>query len=133
MSDLYASVRYANGRYEFSCPSLSLIVRAPHAEWVLEAAAEVIAQAEKLRMEGVVEELAMLQEFGDAPGVEVDAAKYDCAARFEAVPQCIVSMGDNDYRWISPVGRRGGERSMTRLFDMSLTRNDSFLVDQPQE
>jgi len=132
MSEAYASVTFANGRYELACPALGLIVRAPHAEWVLEAGAEIIAQTEKLRMEGLIEELSMLAEFGDASSVEVDAAKYETAARFEAVPQCIVSLGDNDFRWVSTAGRKPGERGLQRLFDMSLTRNDTFLVDQPQ-
>lgn len=133
MSEAFASVTFANGRYEFSCPSIGLIVRGPFAEWVLEAGAEILAQTEKMRLDSLVEELAMLAEFGDATTTEVDVAKYDTAARFEAVPQCIVSLGDNDFRWVSAVGRKPGDRNLQRLFDMSLTRHDTFLMDQSQQ
>lgn len=131
MNDVYASVRFVNGRYEFACPSLDLIVRGAQPEWVLEAGADMIAQSEKLRVQGLIDELSVLRDLGDATDVEVDIAGFEFNARFEAVPQCVVSLGVHDFRWVSPVGRRDGERGLQRLFDQSLTRNETFLVDQP--
>lgn len=132
MSEVYASVTFVNGRYEFSCPSLDLIVRGPHPEWVLEAGADMIAQSEHMRMDGLIEELSVLQDLGDAPEVEVDIARFETKSRFEAVPQCVVSLGVHDFRWVSPAGRQAGEKGLQRLFDQSLTRNETFLVDQQQ-
>jgi len=132
MNDVYASVRFVNGRYEFSCPSLDLFVRGAQPEWVLEAGADMIAQSEKLRMQGLIDELSVLRDLGDATDVEVEIAGFETNSRFEAVPQCVVSLGVHDFRWVSPAGRRGGESGLERLFDQSLTRNDTFLVDQPQ-
>lgn len=122
----------SSGRFEFAFPDLALVIRGPYAEWVLEAAAEIIQQTERLRSEGHIEELTMLEEFGEEnAGIELDAAKYETRTRFEAVPQCLVSMGDTDYRWVSREGRKEGESSyVQRVHDMSLTRNDTFLADQ---
>ncbi len=126
------SLTQSSGRFEFTLPELNLMVRGPYAEWVLEAAAEIIHQSEKLKSEGRVEELEMLKEFGeDGAEIELDSAKYENLARFEAVPQCLVSMGDTDYRWVSKDGRKEGENAyVQRVHDMSLTRHDTFLADQ---
>jgi hypothetical protein len=124
-----------NGHYQLAYPALGLVVRGPHAEWVLEAAAEVIAETEKLRADSQIEELTALVEFGEAEEIEIDAAKYDASQRFEIVPQCHVVLGSIDYHWISPAGRSGEEdghlsSKLRRLFDMSRTRNDSFLRNE---
>ncbi|MEO1328932.1 MAG: hypothetical protein AAFW46_04660 [Pseudomonadota bacterium] len=119
------------GRYEFSFPELELCVRGPYAEWVLQAAAEIMAKAEKLRSEGHLDELEMLKEFGEASEVDVDAAQFEANARFEALPQCVVSLGSLDYRWVAG-GQEDDAAPMTRIVDMSLTRNDTFLRDEPQ-
>lgn len=126
------TLRKIAGRYEFVHEELGLIVRGAFVEWVLEAAAEIVAETEKLRLEGKIEELEMLSEFGEAEPIEVDGAKYEGKARFETVPQCLVSMGDLDYRWVSKAGRNDANQTMSRVHDMSLTRNNSFLVDEPQ-
>ncbi len=130
--DELGTLRKHAGRFEFSFPELDLTVRGPYVEWVLEAAAEILAQTEKLRSDGKLDELEMLKEFGEASEVDVDAAKYESNARFEALPQCVVSLGTLDYRWVSSVKRSGDETPMQRIVDMSLTRNDSFLRDEPQ-
>lgn len=120
-----------DGRYEFSYPELNLKIQGAHAEWVLEAAAEVIRQTEKLRNDGAAEEMEMLLEFGEGSETELESLKYDINARFEAVPQCIVTMGAIDYRWVSPDGRKGEKtKYVERIHDMSLTRNDTFLRDR---
>ncbi len=126
------SLTKSSGRFEFAYPELGLVVRGPYAEWVLEAAAEIVQQTEKLRSDGTIEELSMLQEFGEeSAGIELDSAKYDARARFEAMPQCLVSMGDTDYRWVSRDGREdNANQFVERVHDMSMTRNDSFLADQ---
>jgi hypothetical protein len=116
--------------FEFHYPEHALIVRGSYIEWVLEAAAEIISQTEKLKADGHLEELKALAEFGEADEVEIDSALYDANARFEVVPQCLVSMGSMDYRWISAVGRRTDpepEQPMQRIHDMSRTRHDTFL------
>lgn len=132
--DETGTLRRQDGRYEFTFPELGLIIRGAHAEWVLEAAAEIIAESEKLRGEGRIEELGTLAEFGEAEAVEVDIARYEQKARFELVPQCVVSMGSMDYHWVSAAGRpadaEGLHQKLRRLHDMSMTRHDSFLVNE---
>lgn len=123
----------ANGRYEFSFEELNLVVRGAHAEWVLEAATEIIKEVVQAEVEGQTSEIEALMEFGEADEIELDIALQDHKARFEVMPQCMVSMGDMDYRWIAPEGRKGAEGApdsrqvMERLVDQSLTRNDTFL------
>lgn len=128
MSDL-GFLRKQGETYEFHYPEHGLIVRGSYAEWVLEAAAEIIAQTEKLGADGHIEELKALAEFGEADEMEIDSAVFDAESRFEKVPQCTVSMGSMDYRWVSPVGRHSdeGEPVIARIHDMSRTRNDTFL------
>jgi len=130
MTDL-GFLRKQGVHYEFHYPEHNLVVRGHYIEWVLEAAAEIITQVEKMRAEGHVDELKALAEFGEADGVELDAAVYDVNSRFDVVPQCIVSMGSMDYRWVSPTGRHDeppiSEQVMQRLHDMSRTRGDTFL------
>ena len=128
-------LREHDGRVEFHYEKLGLVVRGNYAEWVLEAAAEVISQTEKLQADGQIEELATLCEFGEASELEVDTAKFDAKSRFEIVPQCLVSMGSLDYKWASAAGRDKSPENfagqpMRRLHDMSLTRNDTFLQNE---
>jgi len=124
-------LRKSGPSYEFHYPEHNLVVRGSYVEWVLEAAAEIIAQTERLKSDGHIEEMKTLAEFGEADEVDVDTALFDANARFEIVPQCIVSMGSMDYRWVSVAGRRAGpedpEQAMVRIHDMSRTRNDTFL------
>lgn len=129
MTDL-GFLRQGDSGFEFHYPEHGLIVRGPFAEWVLEAAAEIVAQTEKLRSDGHIDELKTLAEFGEADDMEVDSASYDANARFETVPQCTVTMGTMDYKWMSVVGRTGDpapEQPIQRIHDMSKTRNDTFL------
>ncbi len=61
----------------------------------------------------------------------MDSATSEQGARFETIPQCVVTMNEMDYRWVSKVGRKADDAApVKRLHDMSLTRNDSFLRDQ---
>ena len=127
-------LRERDGRYEFQYDPLNLTIRGHYAEWVLEAAAEVIAETEKLQSDGQIDELMTLCEFGEANEMELDSAKFDAKARFEIVPQCIVTMGTLDYKWKSRPGREapesGSHQTIERLQDMSLTRNDTFLQNE---
>jgi hypothetical protein len=120
-------------RYEFHSREFGIVVRGPFAEWVLRAAGEVIARTAELSAQGAIDELEMLVEFGEADPIDVDAARYDADARFEAVPQCVVSMGRMDYHWIAPEGREGDSpgQCLRRIHVMSKTRNDSFLKNEP--
>lgn len=125
-------LRKSDERYEFCFPELSLVVRGNYVEWVLEAAAEIISRAEKLRSDGRIDELETLAEFGEADEIEIDSAKFDSNARFEAMPQCVVSMGSMDYHWVSRDGRESANDhlGMRRIHDMSRTRNDTFLANE---
>jgi hypothetical protein len=120
-------------RFELNYPEYGLTVRGPYVEWVLEAAADIIAKFEKTKAESTVDEMSMLREFGDSAvsEIEVEAARYEANSRFETVPQCVVTMNEMDYRWVQPATRKNGEQApMERLHDMSLTRNNSFLHNQ---
>jgi hypothetical protein len=120
-------------RYELKFPEYGLTVRGPYAEWVLEAAAEIIGKLERTKGESLVEELRMLKDFDDGvtTDLDVESAKYEHGLRFETIPQCVVTMNDMDYRWVSSEGRKDeGPQPMQRLHDISLTRNGSFLVNQ---
>jgi hypothetical protein len=131
--DPIATLSKSGSRYELSYPDYGLTVRGPHVEWVLEAAADIIAKFEKTKAESVVEELTMLKEFGDnnVGEIEIETARYDANARFETVPQCVVTMNEMDYRWTQTSGRRDGLNGpLERLHDMSLTRGNSFLQNQ---
>jgi hypothetical protein len=118
-----------DARFELVYPEYGLTLRAPYAEWLFEAAAEILGRIEKLRVEGTIEELEMIKEFEDADGIDtqIDAVKYENGNRFDVVPQCLVTMGDIDYRWISAISRdpQVGKFGQ-RLHDMSLTRSDNY-------
>lgn len=126
----------ADGQYEFRDPSRNLIVRGGHPEWVLLAAAEVIANTARLEAESLVEELSAMLEFDAAEPIEVDSAKFSLKERFELIPQCIVSLGTMDYKWAASEGRamkpeEFGKQPLKRVHDMSLTRSGSFLTNEP--
>ena len=126
----------SDGQYEYRDPTRSLIVRGDHPEWVLQAAAEVIGNTAKLEAESVVEELTAMVEFEAAQEIEVDSAKYALKERFELVPQCIVSLGKMDYKWAAAEGRQQkpeefGTQPIKRVHDMSMTRSDTFLKNEP--
>ncbi len=125
----------SDGQYEFREPSRSLIVRGEHPEWVLLAAAEVIANTAKLEAESVIEELNAMVEFEAVAEIEVDSAKYALKERFDLIPQCIVTVGKMDYKWAAPEGRAKkqeefGDQALKRVHDMSLTRTNSFLKNE---
>lgn len=128
--EILATLKKNGDRFEMQYPELNLTIRGDHAEWVLEAAAEVIATSEKLALEGQIEEMATLLEFGEGSEIEVDSARYDLRARFENLPQCLVVLGGHDYRWVAAAGRKA-DTPIERVMDMSLTRNDSFLTNEP--
>jgi hypothetical protein len=120
-------------RFELNFPEYALTVRGPYVEWVLEAAAEIISKFERTKAESSVEEMQMMKDFDDGVTTEVDiqAARYERETRFETIPQCVVTMNEMDYRWVSKEGRKGDEISpMQRLHDLSLTRNGTFLHNQ---
>ncbi len=126
----------ADGRYEFRYGDLNLIVRGDHPEWVLQAAGEVLGRTARLEKESLIDELSSLVEFEAATETEVDAAKYALKERFEILPQCIVSMGRMDYRWVAEEARvrlkpEFDSQPIRRIHDMSLTKTDSFLENEP--
>ena len=127
-------LKRTDDRFEFHYPELGLVVRGPFVEWVMQSAAEIIARTVELSAKGEIEELEMMVEFGEVDEIEVDSAKFDVNARFEAVPQCVVSMGRMDYHWVAPEGREGdiGELSqcLRRIHVMSKTRHDTFLANE---
>jgi len=126
----------ADGQYEFRDPSRNLIVRGGHPEWVLLAAAEVISNTARLEAESLLDELSALMEFDAAEPIEVDSARFSLKERFELIPQCIVSLGTMDYKWAAAEGRAKkpsefGNQPLKRVHDMSLTRSESFLSNEP--
>ncbi len=130
MDDI-GTLRFRDDRYEFHYPEYGLTIRGPFVEWVLQAAAEVVSRTAELSAQGRIDELETLAEFGEAEPIEVESARYDANARFEQVPQCVVSMGKLDYHWVAPEGREAAGDDLTsclrRLHVMSKTRNDTFL------
>ncbi len=126
---------YKDGtRFELVYPEYGVIVRGPHPEWVLEAGAEVLAQIDKTRSEGTIEEMEMLKEFNaeDISDMEIAGLKQENAERFNTVPQCIVQMGNADYRWVAKDGRAlRGHQMIERLHDASLVRSNDWLTHQP--
>ena len=126
----------ADGQFEYRDQSRGLIIRGEHPEWVLQAAAEVIGNTARLEAESVVEELSAMLEFEAVEPIEVDSAKYALKERFELIPQCVVSLGKMDYKWAAAEGRalkpeEFGSKPLKRLHDMSLTKSDSFLTNEP--
>ncbi len=117
-------------RYVFTYPALDLVVRGAFAEWVLEAAAEIVAEAEQHAKRGAIDEIEALVAFEEATAIDLDIAKSDHKAQFETIPQCVVAMGEGDFRWVSKDGRKEEEKPIHRLTDMSLTRNGSFLANE---
>ncbi|MEM9249182.1 MAG: hypothetical protein AAGB05_10855 [Pseudomonadota bacterium] len=125
-----------SGRYEYRCDRTGMIVRGDHPEWVLTAAAELLTEMAKREMDSAVEEAETLVEFGECTEIELDNARWKHKARFEIIPQCMVIVGGMEYRWVSPEATelRDSEfdgQPMKRLHDMSLTRSDSFLRNEP--
>ncbi len=125
-----------SGRVEFRCQRTGLTVRGDHPEWVLSAAAEILGEMAKREMDGAVEEAETLVEFGECSEVELDSVRWKHKARFEIVPQCIVMIGGMEYRWVSPDAEEVrasefGGHAIKRVHDMSLTRNDTFLKNEP--
>ena len=125
-----------NGRLEFRCERSGLVVRGDYPEWVLAAAAEMLAAVAEKEIEGRIEELSALVEFGEATETAVDGAKWEHKSRFEIVPQCTVTMGSTEYRWVAPdaeavrIGEFDGH-PVKRVHNMALTRTDSFLANEP--
>jgi len=131
-----AKLTEENGRLEFRCARTGLVVRGDYAEWVLSAAAEMLGTMARRDMEGQIEEAETLVEFGEMSAVEADAAKWAHKARFEIVPQCTITMGSTEYRWVAPDAEEVRARDfdghpVKRIHDMALTRNDSFLQNEP--
>lgn len=126
---------FCDERYEFRVPELGIIVRGDHPEWVIQAASEVLANTALLESEGQLDELETLVEFEEATEIEVASAKYAMQQRFGIVPQCIVTMGKMDYKWVAAQGREKlsaefDGRPYSRIHDMSLTYDDTFLENE---
>ncbi|MEM6932170.1 MAG: hypothetical protein AAF526_01155 [Pseudomonadota bacterium] len=98
------------GLYEFWFAEMRLKVRGTHPEWVLAAAAEIIGDTERLRVEGEIEQLEVLVQMDEADEMDVDDARFAAEERFGAVPQCSITLGDVDYRWVGPEGRDQNDR-----------------------
>lgn len=116
--------------YSLRFPAAGLVIRGEYPEWVFEAAAEILSNAELVNSNARVEEVEVLSEFEEASDLDVDIAKSDHNSRFERIPQCVVSMKTGEFHWISAVGRKDDELSIKRIYDMSRTRNDTFLKDE---
>lgn len=130
------NIRFADGRFEFHCPEYDLVIRGRYLEWVLEAASEVIARTEQIKAESKIEEMKLLAEFdGETTLASIDAATFDARQRFRALPQCVVSMGHDDYRWVHVDGRddKSAHPCTSRIVDQSATRErGDWLRDEPR-
>ena len=125
MSEQLAYLSRSDQRLELVYPEYGLRLRAPYAEWLFEAAAEIIRRIERTKSVGAIDEREMLAEFGEEEmsQVDVDVLKYESGARFDTVPQCMVTLGDSDYRWVSRDARQSDRNSIgERLHDTLLTR-----------
>lgn len=91
-----------DGQYEFRDPSRSLVVRGPHPEWVLQAAAEVIGNVARLESGGVIAELTALRDLGAVDHTEMTAARIQHRDRFAISPRCNVALGSLHYFWSCP-------------------------------
>ncbi|MEL6205338.1 MAG: hypothetical protein AAFR47_08510 [Pseudomonadota bacterium] len=134
--EIIAKLTEDNGRVEFRCEKTGLVVRGDYVEWVLVAAAEMLGDMAEKDLASKVDELETLVEFGEAQPVEVDTARWAHKARFEIVPQCSITMNSTEYRWVAPVASdvrdaEFGGHPVKRIHNMALTRNDSFLDNEP--
>ena len=125
MSDHLAYLVRSDQRLELVYPEYGLRLRAPYAEWLFEAASEIIRRIERTKTQGAIDEQEMLAEFGDDEGgtISVDVLKYESGSRFDTVPQCLVTLGDNDYRWVAKEVRNPDANAIgERLHDTLMTR-----------
>ncbi len=130
-----AQLRKHGAHFELVYPEYRLTLRAPYAEWIFEAAAEILSCIEKLRIEGEIDELEMIRQFADADAVNIaiDSIKYENGNRFDVFPQCVFTMADTDYRWVSPLARDPRASHFgQRLHDMSLTRSGQYATRNGQ-
>ena len=125
MSEHLAYLTRSDNRLELVYPEYGLRLRAAYAEWLFEAASEIIRRLEHTKTQGSIDELEMLQEFGEdeSAGVNMDILKYESGTRFGTVPQCLVTLGDADYRWVAREARPIDQNSIgERLHDTLMTR-----------
>jgi len=125
MSDNVAYISKVDAKLELVYPEYGLRLRAPYAEWLFEAAAEIIRRIESTKTQGALDELEMLAEFGEGEdsSIQVDSLKFESGTRFETVPQCLVTLGETDYRWVGKDARGPGFNGIgDRIHDTLLTR-----------
>ncbi|MGF1500977.1 MAG: hypothetical protein ACFBSD_04095 [Paracoccaceae bacterium] len=130
MTEEVGTLREDGESFEFQFADMGLRIRGAYAEWVLQAAGEVIAKTAELSSKGDIDALETMVGFGEASEIDLDIAKHDANTRFEAIPQCLVHMGSLDYHWIAPEGREDNDPlggMLKRIVILSKTRNGSFL------
>jgi hypothetical protein len=123
-----AQLYKVGSRYELVYPQYNLSVRAQHAEWALEAGGEIITRLDRLKAEGLLDEMEMMKGFGDDPEIpfKINALRYESNSRFDLIPQCVVTVGDVDYRWTAADGRKAkSDAPIERMLDTSKTRDDT--------
>jgi hypothetical protein len=132
MAEPIATLSKDGNRFCLNYPDYDISIRGAYAEWVMMAAAEMIARVEKLKLEGSIDEIELTREFLDASeaDIQIDSLRYAAIKRFDVIPQCVVTMHNTDYRWVA---RQEGAMpgAIERLVDSSLTRNNSFLSGSP--
>ena len=134
--ETFGQLTQVQGRYEYRCDAHNLIIRGDFAEWVLAAAAEITAKIARDELDGRLNELEALAEFGEGDPIDLDVARFEMKERFEILPQCIVTVGRGDFRWVASEARpklspEFDEHPIRRLQDMALTRGDTFLKNEP--
>jgi hypothetical protein len=133
--ETFGQLTQVQGRFEYRCDAHNLIVRGDFAEWVLAAAAEITSKIARDELEGRLNELEALAEFGEGDPIDLDVARFEVKERFEILPQCIVTVGRSDFRWVATEARpklspEFDQHPIRRLQDMALTRSDSFLKNE---
>lgn len=134
--ETFGQLTQVHGRYEYRCDTHNLIVRGDFAEWVLAAAAEITSKIARDELDGRLNELEALAEFGEGDPIDLDMARFEVKERFDIMPQCIVTVGRSDFRWVASEARpklspEFDAHPIRRLQDMALTRDDTFLKNEP--
>lgn len=124
---------HGDGQYEFRDASRGLIIRGTHPEWVLQAAAEIMATYARLASESLVDELTALYGLGAAKAADLAAAKAENRRRFAIRPRCSVSLGSVEYFWTASQvpDRAPAPMPLTLLPEMRVARPAADSLQRP--
>jgi hypothetical protein len=81
--ETFGQLTHAQGRFEYRCDTHNLVIRGDFAEWVLAAAAEITSKIVRDEIEGRLNELEALAEFGEGNPIDLDMARFEAKERFD--------------------------------------------------